>query len=550
MKSNVARIITAALNRAASDGLLKTADFPPVIVDTPKKEVFGDYAANIAMLLAPLEKRPPRELASLVSELIASDESVLKCEVAGPGFINIFMKPGYWHSVLRDILRKGECFGTSTLGEGRKVQVEFVSANPTGPLHIGHGRGAAVGDALANILKAAGFGVTKEFYINNVGKQVYNLGESVRLRYRELKHGEAVEFGPDHYRGDYVTEIARDYDAMLLALKGAESVKTFKDFAWEAMLDWIKKDLSAFGVEFDTWQSEQELEDGGLIKDSIEELTGKGHVKSEDGAIWLKTEELGDDKDRVLEKANGERTYFASDIAYHRKKLRDGFDTIVDIWGADHHGYEARVRASLKALGYDDSRLRIIFIQMVSLLREGEPVQMGKRAGEFVTLKQVIDEVGKDACRFFFLMRKADAHLDFDLELAKREAPENPVFYVQYGHARISSIMEHARDKGVEVAESAEGADLSMLGKGDLDLIKKLAVFEEIVEKSAEAMEPHRVTFYLQELAGAFHSYYNVNRVVSDDPALSGARLLLCRAVKTVIGNGLRLMGVSAPDKM
>ena len=473
-----------------------------------------------------------------------------KAEVAGPGFINIFLEKSYWPGVLAEALSRGPEFGRPDVGRGEKVQVEFVSANPTGPLHIGHGRGAAVGDSLANILKAAGYDVTREFYINDAGRQVHILGESVRLRAEELQ-GAQVEFPGDFYRGEYVKEIDRDYLSMCQALHKDEPMPTYQEFACEEMLRSIKKDLLDFGVEFDVWYSETKLRNEGLVTDTIHKLDKMGHLYELEGARWFRTTKFGDDKDRVIEKADGELTYFASDIAYHRNKLERGFTTIVDVWGADHHGYESRIRALIKALGHDEHALKVIFIQLVTLIRKGEPVPMGKREGEFVTLRQVMDEVGTDACRFFFLMRKADAHLDFDLDLAKSQAPENPVYYVQYCHARIQSIFEFARESGVEVTEKPERKTLERLElKEETNIIKHLAAFEEVVEKSALAMEPHRITFYLMELAGLFHPYYNRNRVVTDDIELTRARLFLCRAVGTIVASGLSLLGVSAPAKM
>ena len=433
-------------------------------------------------------------------------------------------------------------------GKGQKALLEFVSANPTGPLHIGHGRGAAVGDSLARILKAAGYEVTKEYYINDAGRQVYTLGESVRLRVEELK-GQKVEFPQDYYKGEYIKDIAKEYLAKYG--EGGAGAPGYKDYGSAAMLDMIRRDLEAFGITFDVWFSEKSLDDTGKVAGAIEAIKEKGYIYESEGAVWFRTTDFGDDKDRVLIKADGERTYFASDIAYHRDKAERGYDALVNIWGADHHGYEGRIRAVMRALGYDDSALKVIFIQLVALLRKGVPVPMGKREGEFVTLRQVMDEVGSDACRFFFLMRRPDAQLDFDLELAKSQAPENPVYYVQYCHARIKSIIGFAAEKGIRVPEHFDAKLLSRLdGKEETELIKRLGAFEELVERSAFAMEPHRITFYLMELAGLFHPYYNKTRVVTDDPEQTGAMLLLCRAVATVVANGLALLGVSAPDKM
>lgn len=548
MRAGITEIVKRAVEEAKAEGLLKAESLPQIIIDKPKKEEFGDFSTNIAMLLAPLEKRPPRDVAAIISGKISKQPFVVKCDVAGPGFINIFLEKAYWYSILDDILKKGEAFGKSEVGKGKRVQVEFVSANPTGPLHIGHGRGAAVGDSLAKVLKAAGYDVVKEYYINDAGRQVMTLGESVRLRYLELQ-GEKIEMPQDAYKGEYIKDIAKDF--LDKYGKKEASAEEFKEFAIKAMLEWIKTDLKEFGIEFDTWFSERSLDEKGLIADTISELEKKAIVFDFEGAKWFRTSDFGDDKDRVLIKADGERTYFASDIAYHREKIRQGYTTLINIWGADHHGYEGRVRALFRALGYDDSILKIIFIQLVALLRNGAPVPMGKREGEFVTLRQVMDEVGKDACRFFFLMRRSDAQLDFDLELAKSQAPENPVYYVQYCHARIRSIIGFAKERGAEMPETFSLKLFEKLNlKEEVELISKLGAFEEVVERSAENMEPHRITFYLMELAGLFHPYYNKNRVVTEDAELTSARLLLCNATGTVVANGLKLLGVSAPEKM
>ncbi|MBI5345125.1 MAG: arginine--tRNA ligase [Deltaproteobacteria bacterium] len=564
MKAGVKGIIAASLEAAFKDGSIDAPErLPDIIVERPKKEGFGDFSTNISMLLAPLVKKKPVEIAWAAAKKIALSREVSKCEVAGPGFINIFLSKDYWLGCLADILKKGADYGKSDIGGNARVQVEFVSANPTGPLHIGHGRGAAAGDALARILKFAGFDVTKEFYINDKGRQILTLGESVRLRYKEMQ-GEKIQFPDDFYKGDYVKDISASYAQSISGITG--SAPTFQEFACEKMLLCIKEDLKDFGVEFDVWFSERrDLDDKGRVTDALAGLAKKGLTYEKDGALWFRTTGYGDDKDRVLRKADGELTYFASDVAYHLDKIRRGFTTLVNVWGADHHGYEARVRAVFKSLGYDDKMLKIVFIQLVALLRAGVPVPMGKREGEFVTLRQVMDEVGRDACRFFFLMRKADAHLDFDLELAKRQAPENPVYYVQYCRARISSIFEFAGEsgywpqgysqgnwpKGYWPAPPAGAKILERLTeKDELDIIKHLGSFTETVERSALNMEPHRLTFYLMELAGLFHPYYNRNRVVTDDRELTEARLHLCKAVGTVAENGLGLLGISAPVKM
>lgn len=558
MTATVSDIIKTAIENCKKAGTIKTEKLPDIIIEKPKKDEFGDFATNAAMLLTKEEGKPPRQIAELIAKEIRQSENIKKVEVAGPGFINLFMQDGYWLGFLKEIYAAGENFGKSSIGAGKNILLEFVSANPTGPLHIGHGRGAAVGDVLANILKAAGFEVIKEYYVNDKGHQIEILGESVRLRLCELM-GQAVKFPEDYYKGGYIKEIAQafknrtkdeDLDLYVLPPIQQGAVDAFKEFAVAEMLERIKKDLMDFGIEFDNWFSERSLDEQGLVRGTTEDLHKKGHIYDAEGAVWFRTTTFGDDKDRVLMKADGELTYFASDVAYHKKKAERGFSTLVNIWGADHHGYEARVRAALKAFGYDDSILKIIFIQLVSLVRNGVPVPMGKREGEFVTLRQVMDEVGSDACRFFFLMRKSDAHMEFDLELAKKQAPENPVFYVQYAHARICSIIKHAKEQEIELPKT-ENVNIKCLSlKEELDIIKKLASFPDMVRGSAAAMEPHRITFYLQELAGMFHPYYNKNRVVTEDNRLTNARLYLCEAVKTVLQNGLKLLGVSAPEEM
>lgn len=571
MKPRIKELIRQAVQAAVSDDLIKTETLPEIAIEKSRKDEFGDFATNVAMLLAPLEKRPPREIAAIIASKIQETKTsgvplVKKCEVAGPGFINIFLMEDFWLSTLKDILDKGFTFGRSDAGAGKKVLLEFVSANPTGPLHIGHGRGAAVGDALARILKAAGYDVTKEFYINDIGKQVYILGLSVYIRYLQLLN-KKIDLPENSYKGEYIKDVAEEFrkvngdgfDIGELDFQESAQPKMMElllpaiKFAQNRLLNDIKKDLVDFGVEFDNWFSEASLyKPKNLVDETIAALKANGSAFSEDGALWMNTIELAkDDKNRVLIKADGAKTYFASDVAYHNEKAKRGFDILINVWGADHHGYEARIRAALKAFGHDPDMLKIIFIQLVALMRGGVPVAMGKREGEFVTLRQVMDEVGTDACRFFFLMRKADAQLDFDLELAKSQAPENPVYYVQYCHARIKSITAYANEQGITTPTSTSDDILQMLtGKDEVDLIKHLALFEEVVERSATDMEPHRVTYYLTELAGLYHPYYNKNRVVTDDAKLTAGRLLLCKATATVIANGLRLLGISAPDKM
>jgi arginyl-tRNA synthetase len=478
-----------------------------------------------------------------------------RCEVAGPGFINFFLREDYWVQVLKNIEVKGDAYGRSELGKGTRVLVEFVSANPTGPLHIGHGRGAVVGDALSRILEAAGYEVSREFYINDAGRQLQQLGRSIWIRYRQL-FDETVPFPSENvYPGEYVTEIAgkvreRDGDRYLSMAEG-EAVSLLADFGCGLMLDSIRGDLERIGVRFDTFFSERSLYDQDKVKECIFELEQKKILfREENGALVLKTSLLGDDKDRVLIKGNGDYTYFASDIAYHRNKLERGEGRLINIWGADHHGYIPRMKSAVRALGYDPETLQVLLIQMVNLLKKGKPVRMGKRTGEFVTLSEVVDEVGNDVARFFFLLRRSDSHLDFDLDLAKSESNENPVYYVQYAHARICSVFRQADERGVSASKS-EDVKLHLLSlPEEKELMKFLGTYPEVVEGAAMSLEPHRITFYLQELATRLHAYYFKHRIISEDRDKTDARLFLIGAVRTVLKNALNLLGVSAPEKM
>ncbi|MFQ5353794.1 MAG: arginine--tRNA ligase [Thermodesulfobacteriota bacterium] len=547
--------IIKALGEMIDEGFFESlTEAPEPVISQPRTKGFGDLSTNVAMKLGRSQRKNPGEIALVLAKKIGSTDVIERCEVAAPGFVNIFIKKSCWAGLLKDILDKGHEYGRLNLGEGKKVQVEFVSANPTGPLHIGHGRGAAVGDAISSILGYAGYDVTREFYINDMGRQIEVLGRSVMLRARE-QLGETIEMPEDSYHGNYIKDVAAKFIESegkdFMDMEEGKAVEVFKDYASNALLSGIREDLKDFNVEFDVWYSEKSLYEKDLVKKAMDELKKRGFIYEEDGAIWFRSTDFGDDKDRVLIKADGARTYFASDIAYHGDKLDRGFTTIINVWGADHHGYEARVRAFIEAMGREKDALKVVFIQLVALLREGEPVAMGKRSGEFVTLRQVMDEVGSDAARFFFLTRKSDAHLDFDLELAKKQTSENPVFYVQYCYARIQSIFEYAEEKGFTAPAEFTAKDLECLGlEEEIEIIKLLANFESVIEKSSKGLEPHRVTFYLMELAGLFHPYYNRNRVVTEDRSLTEARLLLLKAVGSVTGIGLRLLGISAPEKM
>lgn len=554
MKKRLQHHLRKCLETCRTDGILISEHLPEALVEVPNHSEHGDFASNIAMLLAKSEKKPPRQIADLLVSRLRNDTELFeKVEVAGPGFINFFLNKDVWRKTLEVICSSGDEYGTCTAGQGKRVQVEFVSANPTGPLHIGHGRGAATGDAIASILSAAGFEVVREYYINDAGNQMDTLGRSVYLRYRELL-GNSVDFPPNCYQGDYVKDIARDliakYGSRYLEIPEEEAVSLFAKIGGDIILKGIQQDLRDFGVVHDTWFSEQSLFDSGKVDESIAYLKDKGFLYENEGALWFRTTDFGDDKDRVVVRGNGVTTYFASDIAYHREKYEQGFDLVIDVWGADHHGYVPRLKGVVQSLGRSPDDLKIVLVQLVALLRNGVPVAMSTRSGEFVTLKEVVDEVGRDAARFFFLMRRSDSQLDFDLELAKSQSSDNPVYYVQYAHARICSIFDNAREKGFTLPDVG-GTPLSKLETPEeISLIKALTAFPDVVEASALHFEPHRIPFYLQDLAGLFHSFYNKNRVIGDDPELSAARLLLLKCTAQTLKNGLILLGVSAPERM
>jgi len=565
MKSSVTEIFTHALEKTFPEA----AYLPPLFLERPKNREHGDYALNIAMTLASKLKKNPREIAEAIIANIGERSDIFrKIDIAGPGFINITLADDHWRDALNDIHKKKERYGCGSIGCGKKINIEFVSANPTGPLHVGHGRGAAVGDALARILVAAGYDVTREYYINDAGSQINNLGASINYRIRELSDpsfaGDAV-FPEDGYRGGYIKELASSFlndpkkAALIDSVKalsaqeissGPAAVKTGEEGA-DALLKSIAKTLSGFGgVHFDAWSSERKLHKEGKVAEAIGELSGKGLLYEKDGATWFRSSDFGDEKDRVIKKDDGNLTYLAADIAYHKQKLEKGYDKIIDVWGADHHGYIKRVRGAIEAIGFRPEKFHVLLIQMVSLMRGTRPVPMSKRSGEFVTLQEVIDEVGSDAARFFFLMRRYDSQLEFDLELAKKTTADNPVFYVQYMHARICSILRHAGEEGLSVP-GADKVRLDLLtGPEEMEIIKFLASLTDTVEGSAAAMEPHRIAVFLQNLAIAFHSYYNKTRVVTGDRKLSEARLYMVSAAKIVVRNALTLLGVSSPERM
>ena len=564
-----------ALTRAKEKGELKLDTQPAITLDTPRDKSHGDLATTLAMILAKPESKPPRKIAEIIISNVEDPDGIIeKTEIAGPGFINFFFKHDRWKNTLFDIDAEGLRYGLADIGKGEKVLVEFVSANPTGPLHVGHGRGAAVGDALANLLAAAGYDVQREFYINNAGRQVRLLARSVNARYLQ-DQGSNVAFPEDGYHGDYIYEISRSVSIReILGRRGAKdesapdegdataSVAPRPDFLDSAveervvtasvdqMLADIKKDLEAFGVRFDTWFSEKSLLVDGSVQKSIEELKERGHAYEKDGALWLRSTTFGDDKDRVIIKKDGEYTYLATDIAYHRNKLARGYTQLVNIWGADHHGYIPRMQSVIQAFGHPKDSLHVLLVQLVAILRHGQPVPMSKRAGDFVTLRDVVQEVGSDAARYIFLTRRSDSHLDFDLDVAKEQSRENPVYYVQYAHARLASLFREAESRGIAVPPK-ENANLSLLDlEEEQDIIKALAKYPELIEETALAFEPHRLTFYLQDLAGLLHNYYFKHRVITDDAPRTSAKLFFLKQVKTVIQNALKILGVNAPERM
>ena len=554
MKQKLKNIIKKAARVAHEKGDLPSADIPEAEVDEPKAAAHGDFSTNIAMVMASTQKMAPRKIADIIIAHLPDAQSIIaKTEIAGPGFINFFIKPSAWHPVLQEIHQADTGYGATDLGKGQKFQVEFVSSNPTGPLHVGHGRGAAVGDAVANILAFCGYDVQREYYINDSGRQIQTLGRSVLLRYQEL-FGRRVKFPDECYQGGYIIDLAAEIKSQqgdaLLSRSEHDAVMQCARFAAGKILNGMRKDLRLFGVEFDCWFSEQSLYDSGRVDQVIDGFRKKGIIYEKEGALWFKTSDFGDEKDRVVVKKNGETTYFASDIAYHQDKYDRGFERVVDVWGADHHGYIPRMKAAIEASGHRRDQFDVILVQLVNLLRGGEPVAMSTRAGEFETLRDVINEVGRDAARFIFLTRHYESALDFDLEVAKQQTNDNPVYYVQYVHARIASIVRKANAQGIREILWDDEAAARLEAPEEIDLIKVLARYPDMLAGSAKYMEPHRVTYYLMELASAFHTYYNKHRVLADDALLRCGRLLLVLAVQKVIRNGLTLLGVSAPNRM
>ncbi|MCS4505911.1 arginine--tRNA ligase [Arhodomonas aquaeolei] len=586
MKNLLAQLVEQAIGTLQADGTLPAGLDIDVQVERGRGEGHGDFATNTAMRVAKPARRPPRELAQALVDALPPHRYVERVEIAGPGFINFFLTADAAFAVIRDVWEQGEAFGRSRAGEGRRILVEFVSANPTGPLHVGHGRGAAFGSALASLLATAGFDVQREYYVNDAGRQMDILAVSVLLRYLEQR-GKAVRFPDNGYRGDYIRDIAsglaeRDGDAYRIdtaaltaklpadasdggdkeahvdalvrrsrELLGEARYRAVLDAALEAILADIRDDLGEFGVHFDRWFSERSLTENGAVGRTIERLVEAGHCYEADGALWFRATDFGDDKDRVIRRADGLTTYFASDIAYHLDKFERGFDQLIDVFGADHHGYMARVRASLEAFGYPADRLEFRLVQFAILYRGAERLPMSTRSGEFVTLRELREEVGNDAARFFYVMRRPEQHLDFDLELAKSESADNPVYYLQYAHARICSVLRQLDEQGLDHDPDAGFQALARLTEDhEQALISQLGRFPEVIETAALAHEPHQLAHYLRELAGAFHTYYNAHQFLVDDAELRNARLNLVLATRQVLRNGLRVLAVNAPERM
>ena len=555
MKNKLKKLIRLAIFTANQNGDLPSDNIPEIEIEEPKATLHGDFSTNVAMISASIQKMPPRKIAEIIIQYIEKDSSFIeKMEIAGPGFINFFINYEAWYPVLHKINQLKSRYGSSEIGQGKKIQVEFVSANPTGPLHVGHGRGAAVGDSMASILAFCGYDVEREYYINDSGRQINTLGQSVFIRYQQ-QLGVQVDFPENCYQGDYISQYAagliKKNDKSLLDLDEKDAVALCASFAAKNIFGDIKSDLLDFGVKFDQWFSEQSLFDNKKVDQSIKAFKEQNIIYEKDGALWFKTEKYGDEKDRVVVRKNGLSTYFASDIAYHQDKFRRGFEQVIDVWGADHHGYIQRMKAAVEGFGYHPDQLEIILVQLVNLLRAGEPVAMSTRAGEFVTLKDVVKEVGKDAARFIFLTRSYDSPLDFDLDLAQKKSNDNPVYYVQYVHARICSIIRKDQEQTHNERVILDPLQLNLLKTPEeIKLIKSMARYPEVVENSAKKLEPHRITYFLMELAATFHAYYNKHRVLTEKAPLTAARLYLILAVKQIINNGLGLLGVFAPEKM
>ncbi|HTT04893.1 MAG TPA: arginine--tRNA ligase [Steroidobacteraceae bacterium] len=585
MKEELSRLLAQALQSLPPGTLPDPVDGTSISIERTRDSTHGDYTSNIALRLARAARSAPRALAEAIAAAMPPSALVAGVEVAGPGFLNFRISPAAQQTVVLRVLQAADRYGESQLGQGRRVLLEYVSANPTGPLHVGHGRQAAYGATLANLLAATGHHVQREYYINDAGRQMDILTVSTWVRYLQ-RCGESIAFPANGYRGDYVHQIAaqlyarrgtalqraahsvmnglppdapegdkeQHIDALIermRSLLGAEATREVHELSLGQMLADIRSDLTEFGVQFDRWYSERELTDSGAVERAIATLRAAGHLYEKDGALWFRASRFGDDEDRVLVRANGQHTYFAPDIAYHLQKCERGFERLIDVLGADHHGYVARVRGALMAMGQPAERLEACLIQFVSLFRDGQKIPMGKREAQFVTLRQLREEVGNDACRLFYLMRSHDQHLDFDLTLARSRSNENPVYYIQYAHARVASVMKQLAARSLAYDGALAAEHLALLDSAHEQAVtRELARFPEILEQAASARAPHALVHYLRELANTFHTWYNAATILSEDVALRQARLALALALQQVVRNGLTLLGVSAPESM
>lgn len=554
IRDRIAQRIREAADAARSEGQLGFEQLPPFVLEVPRERNHGDLAANLAMLLARVERKAPRQIAEILARYFdPADTWVERVEVAGAGFINFHLNPTWVWGVPPEVLRQGKKYGSVNVGRGETVQVEFVSANPTGLLHVGHARGAALGDSLANLLATAGYRVTREFYINDAGNQIEKLGESLEARYFQAL-GQPMPMPEDGYHGedlvDTVNRFVKKNKDKYINVDGVLRREMLVEFALREKLAAIKKTLEDFGVKFDVWFSEQQLYDNSAVAKTLNSLKERDFVYEKDGALWFRSSQFGDEKDEVVVRSNGLPTYFASDIAYHQDKFQRGFDLVINIWGADHHGHVPRMKGALRALELDPERLEVILVQMVRLFQGGEPVRMSKRTGQYVTLEELMEDVGRDAARYFFVMRSAESHLDFDLDLARSQTNENPVYYIQYAHARICSIIRQAREAGMEIP-AVKDCRLSLLTEEtELAILNKVAELPVETASAARAREPHRLAHYALELASMFHTYYNATRVLVEDEGLRKARLVLVLTVQTALQNTLSLLGVHAPERM
>jgi arginyl-tRNA synthetase len=551
IKARVKELLEGCFVRGVEKGLWSDAAGGAYAVEVPKHEGQGDFSTNMALIVAGRDKKKPRDVAQDLAAMLAEHEELFdRVEVAGPGFVNLFINRSVWQSVLKPVCQLDAEYGVSQVGGGKRVLVEFVSANPTGPLSIGHGRQAVLGDAIARLLTATGHAVTREYYYNDAGRQMRVLGESTRARYRELL-GLPAAFPEDGYQGEYIRDIAAALQAEAGdSLAEYEDVTPFKDKAEEVIFADIRNTLDRLGISFDNYYNEHSLYENGLVDDVVGALRDKGLVYEQDGALWFQTTKFGMDKDRVIIKSSGEPTYRLPDIAYHREKFRRKFDWLVDIFGADHIATVPDVLAGIKALGYDDSKVTVVIHQFVTLTRDGKQVKMSTRKATFVTVDELLDEVGEDVLRFFFLMRKADSQLDFDLDLATKQSQENPVYYVQYANARLASIQKQAAGRGIERVPLADVALDKLSLPAELEMLKSIAAYPELLEGAALDLAPHRIIFYLMDLAGQFHKYYNQHMVLSDEASLTQARLWLAEGLRIVFRNGLQVVGLNAPDAM